>query len=579
MWFCSFRSADALACDPASETLSAGGKTHVVAETRDAFGRFVGYVYSKNGAAQQTVSASYEAATGRFAGAGFLHGALGRPTSRTLARGGATRTDAFGYGARSELTSATLGNAAYGYGFDEAGNRDAASEAGRLLTYTTNALNQYASVSEGEVPFVPEYDLDGNATRLRTSTGTWSVEYNAHNRPVAWRKTTGEVVYMIYDAQGRRAEKRVLNASGKRTLRERYVYVGYTCVQVLNGDKNNALVKEFAWDPTEPEATRPLTFRHAEKGLMLFYAFDGNKNVSDLFFFALQNGIGAHYEYAPFGAIVRTAKATGSKVDLIGANPRRFSSEFYDSELDLVYYNYRHYSPALGRWLSRDPIEEQGGLNLYAHCENNPIGKRDILGRAIPQLGAGPDVEAPQPPKPDRTERIRAFEKWIEEEAKDLTWLDKIPACPKKLSCKEEEKSISIVYPNGSVCVTKVKGLFCNSPDPSRWALTSDLLFHCFSESGHPGGKYELRTIPKDEYGGAGNQCIYDESGNLVEMHPTAGTADKYSPGSGILDGIIRAPKHNLVDVRPFKEAQYLDRNCGGNGIYEQKYYTVRPAK
>ena len=242
-------------------------------------------------------------------------------------------------------------------------------------------MNQYASVSEGETSFVPEYDLDGNATRLRTSTGTWSVEYDAHNRPVSWRKSTGEVVYMIYDAQGRRAEKRVLNASGKRTLRERYVYVGYTCVQVLNGDKNNALVKEFAWDPTEPTATRPLTFRHAEKSLMLFYAFDGNKNVSDLFFLALQNGIGAHYEYAPFGAIVRTAKATSSKVDLIGANPWRFSSEFYDSELDLVYYNYRHYSPALGRWLSRDPIEEQGGRNLYGFVGNSSLNKTDLLGQ------------------------------------------------------------------------------------------------------------------------------------------------------------------------------------------------------
>ena len=269
---------------------------------------------------------------------------------------------------------------AYGYGFDEAGNRNSATEAGTQLTYTTNALNQYASVSEGETSFVPEYDLDGNATRLRTSTGTWSVEYDAHNRPVSWRKSTGEVVYMIYDAQGRRTEKRVLNASGKRTLRERYVYVGYTCVQVLNGDRNNALVKEFAWDPTEPTATRPLTFRHAEKSLMLFYAFDGNKNVSDLFFLALQNGIGAHYEYAPFGAITRTSKATGSKVDLIGANPWRFSSEFHDSELDLVYYNYRYYSPTDGRWLSRDPIEERGGVNLYAYCSNIPNFRIDQLG-------------------------------------------------------------------------------------------------------------------------------------------------------------------------------------------------------
>ena len=306
--------------------------------------------------------------------------------------GAEAETLSYGYDARGELVSAISDvnpDYAYGYGFDEAGNRNSATEAGRQLAYTTNALNQYASVSEGEVPFVPEYDLDGNATRLRTSTGTWSVEYNAHNRPVAWRKSTGEVVYMIYDAQGRRAEKRVLNASGKRTLRERYVYVGYTCVQVLNGDKNNALVKEFAWDPTEPTATRPLTFRYAEKSLMLFYAFDGNKNVSDLFFFALQNGIGAHYEYAPFGAVTRTSKATSSKVDLIGANPWRFSSEFYDTELDLVYYNYRHYSPALGRFLSRDPIEEQGGLNLYAFTGNSPIEKRDILGEVAPAVAAG----------------------------------------------------------------------------------------------------------------------------------------------------------------------------------------------
>ena len=120
---------------------------------------------------------------------------------------------------------------------------------------------------------------------------------------------------------------------------------------------------------------------------MLFYAFDGNKNVSDLFFFALQNGIGAHYEYAPFGAVTRTAKATGSKVDLIGANPWRFSSEFYDSELDLVYYNYRHYSPSDGRWLSRDPIEEEGGLNLYAFTSNAPIVQIDILGKIVPAPG------------------------------------------------------------------------------------------------------------------------------------------------------------------------------------------------
>jgi len=38
------------------------------------------------------------------------------------------------------------------------------------------------------------------------------------------------------------------------------------------------------------------------------------------------------------------------------------------------------YSPSQGRFTSRDPIEEEGGLNLYAFCENDPINYVDFLG-------------------------------------------------------------------------------------------------------------------------------------------------------------------------------------------------------
>ena len=139
--------------------------------------------------------------------------------------------------------------------------------------------------------------------------------------------------------------------------------------------------KEFVWDPTEPVATRPLIFRYAPNNLNLFYAFDGNKNVSDVFYRMTSNGIGAHYDYAPFGATSRTHSDSSASFDIVSLNPFRFSSEYYDSELDLVYYNYRHYSPSLGRFLSRDPIEEQGGWNLYAFVGNNS-SITDYLGEA-----------------------------------------------------------------------------------------------------------------------------------------------------------------------------------------------------
>ena len=80
---------------------------------------------------------------------------------------------------------------------------------------------------------------------------------------------------------------------------------------------------------------------------------------------------------------VRFENAGTSSGSAVPANPLQWSSEIYDSELDLVYYNYRHYSPALGRFLSRDPIEEQGGLNLYAFVGNQIWSKIDYLGRDI----------------------------------------------------------------------------------------------------------------------------------------------------------------------------------------------------
>lgn len=38
------------------------------------------------------------------------------------------------------------------------------------------------------------------------------------------------------------------------------------------------------------------------------------------------------------------------------------------------------YDPRLGRWLSRDPLGEEGGLNLYAYCGNDPVNRHDPLG-------------------------------------------------------------------------------------------------------------------------------------------------------------------------------------------------------
>jgi len=62
------------------------------------------------------------------------------------------------------------------------------------------------------------------------------------------------------------------------------------------------------------------------------------------------------------------------------ANPIRFSSRFQDNESHLLCFTYRYYNPSVGRWLSRDPTGEAGGLNIYAFSLNNPVNYCDPTG-------------------------------------------------------------------------------------------------------------------------------------------------------------------------------------------------------
>ena len=124
------------------------------------------------------------------------------------------------------------------------------------------------------------------------------------------------------------------------------------------------------WDPSQPTATRPLALQ--KDGTWFTYGYDITKNICEVFG---QHGyIRTAYSYAPFGAVTESGDVT---------QPLQWSSEHYDSELDLIYYNYRHYSPSLGRFLSRDPIAEQGGLNLYAFVKNKPQIHTDWIGTKI----------------------------------------------------------------------------------------------------------------------------------------------------------------------------------------------------
>ena len=182
-------------------------------------------------------------------------------------------------------------------------------------------------------------------------------------------------ISMSFDRMGRRVEYlETADIDGITTTNthHRFVYDGYLCIQRLDAAANNAIDLIFAWDPAEPVATRPLMIEKPNV-CKLHVTHDGNKNVSDLVFFNGGSGVAAHYEYAPFGALTR---AVGESTF---SNPWRFSSECFDDDVVMVCYNYRHYDPNNGRWMSRDANEDLGVLNLYLWL-NNDVFDVDVCG-------------------------------------------------------------------------------------------------------------------------------------------------------------------------------------------------------
>ena len=312
----------------------------------------------------------------------YDYDALGRPARRrdTWNTAAPKTTRLFTYNSRGELVGDQLRpGGRFGYQYDNIGNRKEAFEFGSTTDYETDELNRYAGiVRNGAAAFVPQYDADGNQTLVKTSTGIWEVTYNAENRPVKFESEDGgTTVECAYDSMGRRFEKKV-TVGGTAGFHARYLYRDH--LQVAECDltgETPKLVRSYLWDPSEPEATRVLSMTRWEaNGTQvkehLYCMHDAMKNVTSLFGEA--RGRRALYEYRPYGGLVT------SEGNMAQENKFRFSCEYMDDELGLIYYNYRHLNPRDGRWISRDPIMEQGGWNLFAFVGNKIFNQADILG-------------------------------------------------------------------------------------------------------------------------------------------------------------------------------------------------------
>ncbi|MGB8062751.1 MAG: RHS repeat-associated core domain-containing protein [Candidatus Sulfotelmatobacter sp.] len=95
---------------------------------------------------------------------------------------------------------------------------------------------------------------------------------------------------------------------------------------------------------------------------------------------SLSNSAGAlasTYTYDSFGNLTAS---TGTLT-----NPFRYTGREFDSETGLYFYRARYFDPAVGRFISEDPIRFGGGVDFYPYVDNSPVNAVDPLG-----LVAGP---------------------------------------------------------------------------------------------------------------------------------------------------------------------------------------------
>jgi RHS repeat-associated protein len=301
-------------------------------------------------------------------------------------RTGITRngqSETYGYDAARQVESASIplsggGTRTNGYQYDAAANRSSTTTNGVTTSYFANAVNEYTSIGS----FNPSHDANGNlltgqvpgSAGLQPASFTW----NIHNELVSATAANGDTAQYQYDAFGRRTKR--TETIGGVPISTWFLTNGWN---VELEYENGAYARRMTWGQ---DLSQTLQGAGGVGGLVMqeelppgggapipsFPTYDGNGNIT-----AWVNASGtviARQRYDAFGNIIEQSGTAPSRYG--------FSTKPIELVTGFLYYGYRYYDPVTGRWPSRDPIGERGGVNLYGFVGNDGMNKFDLLGNA-----------------------------------------------------------------------------------------------------------------------------------------------------------------------------------------------------
>ena len=278
-------------------------------------------------------------------------------------------TDCYSYNGPGELVAADIAGSAYAFGYDGIGNCRWSSVGGTTNYYLYNGLNQcLAKIHSGGDLQDYIFDDDGNLTHVSDEE---SYVWDCENRLIAIDTPNGSVTN-CYDYQGRLL-KQILPDAVRTCIFDRWNLI-YEKIEQSDGA---VLERQYFWG-----ADRSGTLDKAcgvggliavsINGVFYFPCYGSNSEITA---YVSESGtVVATYTYGPFGEMTLSA---GSMSDQFVF---RFMTKRYDTAVNLYDFGARWYSPTLRRWLNRDPLGEDGGLNLYVFCNNDPVNKFDPNG-------------------------------------------------------------------------------------------------------------------------------------------------------------------------------------------------------
>ncbi|HEY2106109.1 MAG TPA: RHS repeat-associated core domain-containing protein [Candidatus Binataceae bacterium] len=342
----------------ALDTFSIGylGATELPTSVKSGKGPFTNYAYFANTGDVRLKSISNNSFGGALISAfGYSYDADGEVTSTVIQKQFATTvTRSMSYDAAGQLLSlaAAGGGNNYAFGYDARSNRTSEKVASTAIAFAYNSLNQLTS------PGPASYDKDGEPLTL----GSLSAQWDAAGRLISVATGT-RTTRFAYDGFDRRT--RITQLTGTTVTSDKfYFWCG-----------NNPCLETDA-------TSKAVTKRYFSEGVVangqpLYYARDNLGSVRGLI--TASGIVTVSFDYDPYGVRTRLAGTANSDFGFAGL--------FHESQSGLDLALYRAYDSSLARWLNRDPIGENGGVNLYAYVFNDPFGFVDPLGLACFNFG------------------------------------------------------------------------------------------------------------------------------------------------------------------------------------------------